>query len=679
MAIPMSGGNEYTGVSSFSYLAEWRWRTVWSSGDPNAKPFGPPPWSMRQGLIRAVAGPDLSVTIGQLPGKTVRYLPVKRRGGVDTFPGLIVHIQLVPPQNNQNMQVPAWQGTSVDVDVFNRINNDPFAPGGGAPDPTLKLTGALVGPDLTCRIEIPPATVKTWLTPTGTLKGAVNDNLLDFKFKLNGVMDDGQPVVGQSRNRLFLYCRKTIVFLPGLFGSQVQFKTADGETLGFPDFWSERLRNVLTTPGMPSGAGLLASVPDMRFQRADVLECDDKGVPLIPSPKPTLLRMWGMVVSPFDAVHNARVKLHPRIPENFRLYTLVSYPYDWREDLTDAAAALLKHLADLRDSPRGLAAATDYEDQVAVIGHSTGGVVIRRALASVDASECTPGLDPAIKNAARPASDSLINFAFFLSVPFSGAPKANAVLLTGLDAPEGNRQIPFIVPESLVAVSLSMPIVYHLNTSPAYAHRPCTSPSRPPGAGLDIEADKAAFVTDALAAGLMPRPWVVKADLATAADHRQRLALAAQKWHELISELYDRVGGRVLMHAISNSWGAVNWFQTEVTNRGLQWQKDVRAPLGWNAYLAGRARDFHAKSRTAVTGPWKTRAAVIWGSCKQSVTLRQLNLSKVSVQTYSDTMAFLQTKRILMADIGGIRSRPVITRTEGNGFKGGARTSPSGR
>ena len=73
----------------------------------------------------------------------------------------------------------------------------------------------------------------------------MNENLLDFRFKLGGVTeDDGQPVQGQSRNRVFLYCRKTIVMLPGLFGSQVQFKTPTGEIVGFPDFWNERLRAV---------------------------------------------------------------------------------------------------------------------------------------------------------------------------------------------------------------------------------------------------------------------------------------------------------------------------------------------------------------------------------------------------------------------------------------------------
>ena len=88
-----------------------------------------------------------------------------------------------------------------------------------------------------------------------------------------------------------------------------------------------------------------------------------------------------------------------------------------------------------------------------------------------------------------------------------------------------------------LAVSLSMPIVYHLHTSGKYNHRPSTSPSRPPGQPRDAEADKAAFVKDVLIAGLMPQPWLVKADLATDKDQRSRLAMGSQKWHELIVDL----------------------------------------------------------------------------------------------------------------------------------------------
>ena len=417
----------------------------------------------------------------------------------------------------------------------------------------------------------------------------------------------------------------------------------------------------------------------MKFQHADVLECDDKGIPLIPCPKPTLLMLHDLrwvgfdVINPFTACHAARLALIPDVPEGFRLYTLIIYPYDWRADLTDAAAALIKHLAELKNGPAGsaLSKQPDTDDRVTVMGHSTGGVIIRRALATIDAAECT-GADKAVQNASRPPADTLINFAFFLSVPFSGAPKAGAVLLTGLDAPHGNRQIPVLIPESLVAVSLSMPIVYHLHTSGKYNHRPSTSPSRPPGQSRDAEADKAAFVKDALIAGLMPRPWMVRAELATAPDLRQRLALDARRWHELIAELHERIGGVSLLHAVSLSWTHVNWFENEIKARNLQEQKSMRQPAGWSPYLAARAKAFHDKSEKAVTGVWKERSAIFWGACRNSVTLRQLNLAKVGEQTFSDVMAYMNARGIHALDIGDVHSKQRFTPQDKPPFHGGS-------
>lgn len=662
--VAMSPGGDYLRVHPFTYTADWKWSGAQVSTDPKAIPFGPQPWAIPQGLIRATPGPDLTPPAPGLP-KGVRYLPVKRRDGIDQHPTLIISIQLLPPLREQNLRVPSWEGTPVDVEVFNRH------PVGGGAEPKVLLHGKLDS-SLACRIEVKPDAVKAWLGPKGTLKALVNENLLDFKFTLKGVIDSGKPVSGQSRSRLFLYCRKTIVFLPGLFGSQVQFTTPDGQVLGFPDFWDDPRLDPAKQPQMYGAPTFNPAIIPSRFQRVDVLECDDKGVPLIPCPKPTLLMLMGVVTSPFKAVHEARMKLLPKVPEDFRLYTLITYPYDWRADLTDAAAALIKHINGLRTAATGLTAAPDTDDQVAVIGHSTGGVVIRRALAPIAGSECSSGVDPAVRDAARPPADKLINFAFFLSVPFAGAPKAGSVLLTGRVQPGGDNQIPFIVPESLVAISLSMPIVYHLHTSAQYGHRPSTSPSRPPGASLDNEADKEAFVTDALAAGLMPRPWIVKASAATAPDHRQRLALGAQQWHQLVDDLHQRTSGHSLVHAVEGAWGRVKWFEDEVKKRNLKGQMDVRAPLGWNTYLAGRAKAFHEKSVAAVTGPWKSRAAIFWGSCKKSDTLRQLNLTKVGVQTYADVLAYMKAKQIIVQNIATHSAYSSIKSVNSGGFQGGA-------
>ena len=331
------------------------------------------------------------------------------------------------------------------------------------------------------------------------------------------------------------------------------------------------------------------------------------------------------------------------------------YPYDWRADLTDAAAQLNQQLSQLQTAPSGLTQAPDTDDQVTVMGHSTGGVVIRRALGPITDQDC---LDPVVKTGNHPAANTLISFAFFLSVPFNGAPKALPVLMTGLQEPVNNpsifdRMIPFLVPESLVAVSLVMPIVYHLATTTDYGYRPASSPTRPDKAPPDREGDKAAFVTDALDAGLMPRPWFVKASV-TDPTQRRTLALGADAWHQLVRELAERTDGRSLVQATNNSWAVTTWFTNEIQRRGLQYQYDARRIGGWNVTLAARARDFHQKSISAITGVWKQRSAIFFGIA-EAATIRQINLSKGNdIKHGGGVLGVLHEKGVTVSNIASV-------------------------
>jgi hypothetical protein len=222
-----------------------------------------------------------------------------------------------------------------------------------------------------------------------------------------------------------------------------------------------------------------------------------------------------------------------------------------------------------------------------------------------------------------------------------------------------------------MAVSLTMPIVYHLDISSAYPHRAVTSPGRPPGMPLDNEADKAQFVQAALDAGTMPIPWVVRSDAATAADKRRQLGEGAAYWHQLVADFHERRGGRNFVHARAGQAAARQWFEQEVVKRGLQSQRAVRAPLGWNSYLAARAKVFHEKSRAAVTGPWKTRACIFWGNCENAPTLRQVNLTKVSSNSYPDVNTFAAQRGLPITEldrwVGNSATKPV----EDGTYKGG--------
>ena len=121
----MVPGSEYERVVSFSYVAEWRFKDVVPSTDKEAVPFGPKPWGIRQGLLRATPTPGPQMVWF----KPVLYLPVKRSNGTDKPPTLILTIQLKSVQMTRTANVPVWAGTPVDVDVVNVLRGQGAAVG----------------------------------------------------------------------------------------------------------------------------------------------------------------------------------------------------------------------------------------------------------------------------------------------------------------------------------------------------------------------------------------------------------------------------------------------------------------------------------------------------------------------------------------------------------------------
>src|SRR6185503_14932341 len=99
-----------------------------------------------------------------------------------------------------------------------------------------------------------------------------------------------------------------IVFLPGVFGSQIQMKMPDGRTLGFPDFYAEpsradELLNVVTTvPGQLRQAYAAVN------QKVGGLECDASGRQLMEPLKPTLFSLRGAVYDIIDVCRGARLE-----------------------------------------------------------------------------------------------------------------------------------------------------------------------------------------------------------------------------------------------------------------------------------------------------------------------------------------------------------------------------------
>jgi hypothetical protein len=214
----------YIKILEFSGTASWHWEDVHSSSDPAALPFGPSQPDFSNVGTSAVALPSPSAI------KPVLYIPVKKLRGRETFPALRIHLTLVEAGHLQNVSVPGHQGAKVAINVWNVWGNLRLGP--------AQLQGRLDARG-ECSIVVPPERVQTWLDPKGELGWRVNELLLDFDFTLPTLKVKGQPLQGESRTRVYLHRRKVIVFLPGVFGSQVRVQTPDGRTLGFPDFFQE--------------------------------------------------------------------------------------------------------------------------------------------------------------------------------------------------------------------------------------------------------------------------------------------------------------------------------------------------------------------------------------------------------------------------------------------------------
>jgi hypothetical protein len=151
---------------------------------------------------------------------------------------------------------------------------------------------------------------------------------------------------------------------------------------------------------------------------------------------------------------------HPKLSVNgapMPYYVFQPWPYDWRGRLEQQVDRLMgaDNGAGQVDAPYAnpptLASLirvkkTKYlflDDKVAVIGHSTGGLIIRGLL-------------------IRDGVDKYVDRAAFIDVPFYGAPKAYFVYLTG------DMGVPFLGNEQMMMLAPDMPILYYLAPTKYY-------------------------------------------------------------------------------------------------------------------------------------------------------------------------------------------------------------------
>jgi hypothetical protein len=510
--------------------------------------------------------------------KPVVYLPVKRRGGTNQYVGAQIHIQIVEAEKQRlNFEIKSLVGSPVKVDILNMMR-------AFAGDTMQKsLPDSKLDASLSCFINIPADTIKSLMDPDGPMKARVNENLLDFLVEIPAIKIDGKPLQGNSTNRLFVYCRKTIVFLPGVFGSEIGLVAKDGEGAGFPHFLNIRILH-----------------PTAGF-RIGNLECDVKGEPVLPAPHPKLFKKavhLKSVYETFDKVKEARRQRLLSVPDEFLVYMLQAFSYDWRGDLTKAAESMMQRLRELQERLRKR---DDTDDQVAIAGHSTGGVIIRRML-------------------GEPGADSLISHAFFLNVPFRGAPKALSVMVTGRDPPGGDPMIPGMDPYSMLAIAPTAPIVYHLAPSAKYPTpvAQILPDGIPPGPLPDREREKAALIDAALRRGILhpAAPVCVPLD---SLEERLAVADGADDWNDFVRWRNRHSDGDALYQYESERGGSVGETHFSLPAKklaesaALQLQAARRISMAWSTELAKQAQTFHETSeRIAAGGTWAEKAYIFY-------------------------------------------------------------------
>jgi hypothetical protein len=539
------------------------------------------------------------------------YMPVRRSDKQHIVPSLAIVISFWEKGTLGNVIVRPHAGEKVVVLVWNVFRGEKVGP--------VRLEGSIDVGGI-CRVDVGASTVRGWLGidppqrrkdgRSKSLGGLVNELLLDFSFLCPGIKVEGSPLAGQSMNRTFLYRRKAIVFLPGVFGSEVFVRLPNGRTVGFPNYytkqiWEDMRRNLLP-PQVTQTVAALGAIES----EVGALECDAAGEPLLrPFDEPVLLRLGllpgGHLPQVYDTLslcHEARVGYFQGVPEDFRLIELRLFAYDWRCDLTAAGKSLVKKLKDLQEEVRKK---PDFDDEIGVAGHSTGGVIIRRALKEADMPD-------------------LVSHAFFLNTPFRGAPKALSVVLTGQSTPGGADMIPLLVDsKSIQVIALSMPIVYHLAPSAAYPGRVAVSPNRPAIEGYDVELDKSELIAAAIDCEFMAVPAFV--DASTPDSDRGALAATADQWHNFQLAAHERKRAQPAYEVnppIDYTQRFGGWYARQLERGYLKQQQASRSKGGWNTQLAEAARKFHEESEAlARSGDWGDRAFIFYSLCEAETTL----------------------------------------------------------
>lgn len=353
-------------------------------------------------------------------------------------------------------------------------------------------------------VAIVSVPVKTLLTMTGT---GVNRNLLEAQTR---VLVGAKSLPALTENRLHILRQSLILFIPGVFGSEISVQTNSTESTAFP-------------------AMSLNVVGEQPFLR---LFCGTNGLPL-PGNEASKLDLFRKYATEtvYDIEKQPAIlnpSRHPHIIVNgkrLQHYILQPWPYDWRLRLEGTVNELYKSGTRAEGGstmppyrvPPGMQECLDtlrtrnplIDSKVVLVGHSTGGLIIRGAIKSTSAP-------------------SRIERAYFVNVPFWGAPKAYYVFMTG------DMGIAIVADELMRQMSPNAPIVYYLAPSEQFPGQVAVLGGAPVtrSVGQDVGAFMKQLVKDAQALGLYPTldPWNSSLEISARNFHRSITGEPAIGW-----------------------------------------------------------------------------------------------------------------------------------------------------
>src|SRR5262249_35095342 len=163
--------------------------------------------------------------------------------------------------------------------------------------------------------------------------------------------------------------------------------------------------------------------------------------------------------------------------------------------------------------------------------------------------------------------------------------------------------IPFIKPESLQAIVLTAPIVYHLSPSRQYPWPVADSPSSPM---VDVGrvTEKASLINDGIRAGVRPEHAAIAPGSETPSDTdkdaRRQIALKADAWNAVWRDRWAGRSAAAVQDLLVPGTRAKRRAELEAVLKA-----EGRTPQGWSTPLANQAQAFHdAGDALAASGKW---------------------------------------------------------------------------